>query len=98
MRHELFIYYRAPVAHADALAGAVRHMQQRLTAEHLGLEARLLRRADPGDGDVTWMEAYRLPPDADPAAWAETIADAARALQPWLAGPRHVEHFVPCAS
>lgn len=98
MRHELYIYYRAPARQAETLANAVQRMQQQLTAQHPGLEARLLRRADERDGELTWMETYRLPADADPATLAASIADAAQALRPWLAGERHVEHFLPCAS
>ena len=98
MRHELYIYYRAPAVHADALIDAVQRMHEQVVACHAGLEARLLRRADPGDGDPTWMETYRLPPGADPASLAVTIAVAAQALRPWIVGERHVEHFLPCAS
>lgn len=98
MRHELFIYYRAAPMHAEALADAVGRMQRQLSTRHPALEARLLRRAEPGDGPTTWMETYRLPPDADPAALSDAIAQAAQVLQPWLLGPRHIEHFLPCAS
>jgi chromosome condensin MukBEF complex kleisin-like MukF subunit len=98
MRHELFIYYRAPASQAEALTDAVRRMQQQLSAQYPGLDARLLRRADAADGDTTWMETYRLPADADPAALIDAIAAAAQSLQLWIAGPRHVEHFLPCAS
>lgn len=97
MRHELFIYYRAPTRHAEALVDAVHAMQRRLVERHAGLEARLMRRSDERDGDPTWMETYRLPPDADPAALAAAIAGAAQELGPLIVGERHVEHFLPCA-
>jgi Domain of unknown function (DUF4936) len=98
MRHELFVYYRVASRHETALIDAVGGMHQALRSAHAGLEARLLRRADERDGDVTWMEIYRLPAGADPAASRASIATAAQVLAPWLAGERHVEHFVPCAS
>jgi hypothetical protein len=98
MRHELFVYYRASALHAEALGEAVHQMQQCLKARHIGLEARLMRRADSGEGDPTWMETYRLPLKADPARLAEAIAEAAQVLRPLIVGERHVEHFFPCAS
>lgn len=100
MQHELFIYYRAPVQHAEALSDAVHRMQDTLRRAHPGLQARLLRRADI-DGhaiDPTWMETYALPTVLEPAAFTAAIALAAQALSPWLVGERHVEHFLPCAS
>ncbi|HEU4460613.1 MAG TPA: DUF4936 family protein [Methylibium sp.] len=97
MRHELFVYYRVRSSHAQALAAAVADMHRTLRAAHPGLDARLLRRADEPGGETTWMETYALPAGADPAALRTAIEAAARALAPWLAGERHVEHFVPCA-
>lgn len=96
--HELFIYYRAEPAHAEALAAAVRQMQCELCGRHPGLSARLLRRPDQREGQQTWMEAYVLPADASAVALAAAIERAAETLQPLLAGPRHAEHFVACAS
>ena len=60
-RSELFIYYRADVAHAAALAGAAQHMQAALCIRHPGLSARLLCRPEAREGQHTWMEAYALP-------------------------------------
>lgn len=98
MRHELFVYYRVQPRHAEALVASVTRMHEALRRAHPGLQARLLRRADEGVGDVTCMETYTLPAEADPAAVRTAIAEAARSLAPWLAGERHVEHFVACAS
>ena len=98
-RSELFVYYRADAAHAAALAAAVQRMQAALCAHHAGLAARLLRRPELREGQHTWMETYTLPAGADAARMADLIEQsAAQALSPWLAGPRHVEHFTLCAS
>lgn len=96
---ELFIYYRAVPAHASALRDAVQALQARLIRAQPGLSARLLHRPELRDGLQTWMEVYGLPAGADVEASALAIEHAAEAaLAPWLASPRHVEHFVACAS
>jgi len=95
--HELFIYYRAEPARAEAVATAVQRMQAQLCDACPGLQARLLRRPDQRDGLQTWMEAYRLPADASAVAMAAAIERAAESLQAHLSGARHVEHFVACA-
>lgn len=95
--HELFIYYRAEPARAEAVAAAVQRMQAHLCDSCPGLQARLLRRPDLRDGLQTWMETYRLPADAGAVAMAAAIERAAESLQPHLSGARHVEHFVACA-
>lgn len=96
--HELFIYYRAPPLQADALAASVRQMQAELCRAHPGLRARLLRRPDTRDGLQTWMEAYALPAGASAEVLGAAIERAAEAVKPQLAGARHVEHFIACAS
>lgn len=95
---ELYVYYRAPEAQARPLQEAVGAMQSGLCATHPGLRARLLRRPLAEDGQHTWMEVYVLPPDADADVLAESIARSAHVLQHLTRGPRHVEHFIPCAS
>ena len=95
---ELFVYYRAAPQDGAVLAAAVRRMQAELMRQQRGLSARLLRRPDARDGLVTWMEAYAWPAGDDPAAVAGAVSAAAAALEDWIVGPRHVEHFVPCAS
>ena len=99
---ELFIYYRirADGAH-DALVVA-QSMQARLRQRHPGLTARLLRRPDEQDPHPTWMETYAFHQDGEnvgvtPLMEADIVAEAA-ALAPFLAGTRHTEVFVPCAS
>jgi len=98
MRNELFIYYRAAVVHAETVELAVQSMQGRLADRHPGLEARLLRRVERSDGEITWMESYALPAGADPQLLAQAIDTAAQTLAPWIVGPRHLEHFVLCVS
>ena len=91
---EIYIYYRARPEQGQALAEAALAMQHGLRAAWPGLGARLLRRPDLREGLATWMEAYALPPGADPGEVAQAIERAAEALAPWQASPRHVEHFV----
>lgn len=97
-RHALFIYYRVRDVHAGELMSAATAMQAALQAAHAGLAVGLLRRPEAQEGLHTWMETYDLPPGADPAALAADVERAAQGLAPWLAGARHVEHFVACAS
>lgn len=99
---ELFIYYRIKVAGATAALAAARDFQARLRERHPGLTARLLRRPDDSNGTETWMEIYSLhdasqPNGITPALEAE-IAREAAALDAFIAGTRHTEAFVPCAS
>jgi hypothetical protein len=96
--HELFIYYRAEPQRTDVLRAAVGRMQSALCGAHAGLEARLLHRPDLRDGLQTWMETYRLPPGTQAVALAAEIECAAEALCVHIVGPRHVEHFLACAS
>lgn len=95
--HELYVYYRAEPAHAEALAEAVRAMQAELSASHPGLQARLLCRPELREGLHTWMEVYALPSGMEPVVLAAAIERAAAPLAGFLAGPRHAEHFVACA-
>jgi hypothetical protein len=93
-----FIYYRAPAASEQAVVGLVRDFQTRLTAVHGGLEAGLMRRPEVDErGWITFMETYRCS-GVDPASpeVAEWVGGA-QGLAPLLAGPRHVEEFLPCA-
>ena len=99
---ELFVYYRASVADAATVQTAAESMQARLRAGHPALIARLLRRPDAQDGCHTWMETYatdraRAPAGVD-APLQAAIDSAAADLQPLLAGPRHTEMFIACAS
>jgi hypothetical protein len=98
---ELFVYYKAAVADAPAVMMRVRSMHERLRGHCPGLTARLLRRPGSVDGLHTWMEIYAvdagsLPEGIGPLLQA-TIESEAAVLRPHLAGPRHVEAFMPCA-
>ena len=94
---ELFIYYRIPRAMAGAALDAALALQGRLRQRHPGLTARLLRRPDESNDQQTWMETYALPTGVTPALEAE-IAREALVLAGFIAGVRHTEVFVPCAS
>lgn len=99
---ELFIYYRLRTADADAAAAAVQAFQAQLRQRHPALRTRLLRRPDKTDDLQTWMEIYSTDPMREPQG-VDPILDhdietAASALSPWLAGPRHTEVFLACAS
>jgi hypothetical protein len=110
---ELFIYYRltagAPTA---AVAAAVATFQTTLRAAHPGLRTRVLRRpVTPQQDGQTWMETYAFDDGAGAAGATGVVATAGisaalqaeieqlavSALSTWLAGPRHVEVFEPCA-
>ena len=101
--HELFIYYRIPVACASAALDTALALQARLRQRHPGLTARLLRRPDEQlHGQQTWMEIYAFDPHSQaagvtPQLEAE-IASEAASLAPFIAGTRHTEVFIPCAS
>ena len=95
---ELFIYYRLASAHAAVAQAAVLKMQTTLSADHPGLQARLLCRPEIHDGQQTWMETYALcgSEGITPALQA-SIGAAAQALPACLAVPRHTEIFIACA-
>jgi hypothetical protein len=99
---ELFIYYRIPLAKAEAARVAVEDFQARLRARHPGLRARLLRRPEHENNLQTWMETYAFDPTHDAAgvsaACESDIAFEARGLADFIEGSRHVEGFVACAS
>jgi hypothetical protein len=95
---ELYVYYRVPEDAADAAAREVATLHTELRASWPGLDARLLRRPDASGGQQTWMEVYtRSPAGVDAALQAEIEAHAARRLT-HVAGARHVEVFLACAS
>jgi len=89
-----FVYYRVAEDQLAPAVAAARVMQQRLAAEHPGLQAALLRRPGAGEGQVTLMETYRSPWGIGPAL-GDAIEAAAAALSGWIAGTRHVEEFDP---
>jgi len=75
---ELYVYYK--VAAADAAAA--------LALLAAWPSVRLLRRSDEAGALQTWMEIH-TGPEAIRSEQALALA-----LQPYLAGPRHVERFV----
>lgn len=89
----LYVYYRVAEAQLAVVVEAVRAMQARLCRDHPGLEARLLRRPDVRDGEVTVMETYAHVDGVDAALQAAIAAAAATSLPPGLAAGRHVEVF-----
>ena len=97
---ELYLYYRVAAPDAARAAEVVRCWQRELAARHPALRARLLRRAqeEGAAGDATLMECYAAePPGLDDALLA-LLAAGPPALAPLLAGARHAEVFVACAS
>lgn len=98
---ELFIYYRSPVQHADAVSAVVHRFQAQLRLDHPGLMARLLRRPEASDGRITWMETYSIATmNAGPAlddTLQREIESRAAELSAFIDGVRHTEVFVPCA-
>ena len=96
---ELYVYYRVARPDRATAARAVHGVQSRWCAQHPGLRARLLQRADrDAAGDlVTLMETYAQPGGLSAEMQAALEADLGRVLAPWLKGPRHVEVFVPFA-
>lgn len=99
---ELFIYYRVAENLAVDAAAAALAMQAQLQLAHPHLHMRLLRRPEAVDGQQTWMETYAVDisvaPEGIDVRLQTAIESAAIALQPWIAGLRHTEVFVPCAS
>ena len=95
--NELFIYYRVRSADAPAAQAGVAQLQAQLRTEYPRLMARLLRRPVEESGLQTWMETYASDDGISDAMRAD-IENRALALSPLLAGPRHTEVFVPCAS
>ncbi|KAB0584239.1 DUF4936 family protein [Ideonella dechloratans] len=105
---EWFIYYQIATADLPQALEAVIGFQQRLQQDWPGLSARVLQRLEASGtaaGRLTLMEIYRFTPRAPASVKARAnldfdtaLAEAARDVQPWLQGPRHVESFVPCAS
>ena len=104
---EVFIYYRIPMNQIEMAQREIRAFQARTVAMFPGLVARLLQRADQSVGEhQTWMEHYRFDavastssqPGLTPEMQARIEHDATAQLSRWIAGPRHTEVFIPCAS
>ena len=94
MARELFVYWKLPRADAPQAMQAAAAMQAALRAHHVGLAARLMRRADQAGDTVTVMETYaREPAGVDAELQADIEGAAALRLGAWCAGLRHVEAF-----
>ncbi len=92
----LFIYFRVERDRVADVVAAVRGLHAAWQMAMPGLRCELMRRAD-DSGDVTLMETYTCE-DGVSAEWQQRIErDAAKHLQQWLVGERHVEIFEPCA-
>ncbi len=90
---ELFVWYRVDPRQAGDAKTAVTAMQQLLTDQYPGLQARLLVRR--GEAQETWMEAYARPAD-EAGIDADLEADIERhaaALAAVIDGNRHAEAF-----
>lgn len=82
---DLYVYYRVPSAHAQALALIVRGMQATLGT------GQLKRRPGEKDGLQTWMEVY---PSTGAGFLARLDAAALDAgLARYIDGERHTEVF-----
>ena len=93
MTPEVFVYWHAEPAAADAAIVAARAFQRALCRDHAGLAARLYRRADTARGRVTVMETYASASGMDEGLHAALAAAGTQAPAAWCPGTRHVEVF-----
>jgi len=91
MKRNLYVYYRAQVAHAPQLQQRVEEMQAVLHVQH-GVHASLLRRPEAKDERHTWMEVY----EDVPARFEQVLDNAfsSSGLIELIDGARHTEVFV----
>lgn len=97
MASDLYIYYRVSETDAERFAQAAARMQRELAQRH-GVATALKRRPLAQDGMHTWMEVYLAAGEGFEAELAQAVS--ASELPAYIAGERHVEHFVdvsPCA-
>lgn len=98
---ELFIYYRSSADRAAEVGARVHKFQARLCGRHPQLVARLLRRPEPRDGLLTWMETYSIStmhsPEGISNELQQDIEAEAASLADCIVGPRHTEVFNACA-
>lgn len=95
MKRNLYIYYRAPAAHAAEIQQRTAGMQKSLREDY-GIVARLLRRPEEKDGRHTWMEVYEDVPDRFEEALEGALTRAG--LAGLTDGQRHTEIFVDVSS
>lgn len=95
MARELYIYWRVAAGQDTVATAAARELQAGLRLRHPGLTARLLVRDDgpAASHEATLMEVYQHEPAGVDAALQAAIDAATAVLQPFSAGPRHVEVF-----
>jgi hypothetical protein len=94
---ELYVYYRIGQLDVPAARQQVEAAFDALKRGQAGLHARLLCRAQPGEGQETWMEVYTHPQGITPGLQA-VIESATRELPAARVGNRHIEVFEPAAS
>jgi hypothetical protein len=90
---QLFIYWKTPVATADVAQAATAAMQRELCGTMPLLQARLFRRSEAPQAQVTLMETYAVTGADLSQAAQDRIAQAALPLAAWCADGRHVEVF-----
>ena len=83
--NDLYVYYRVPSAHAQALAPLVRGMQAALGT------GQLKRRPGEKDGLQTWMEVYPSTGAGFAARLDAAVLEAG--LARYIDGGRHTEVF-----
>lgn len=91
------MYYRIGRADVSAARQQVEAVFDVLTQGHAGLHARLLRRAQPDEGQETWMEVYTHPEGITPGRLA-AIESATHEVPRARVGSRHLEAFEPLAT
>jgi Domain of unknown function (DUF4936) len=90
----LFIYFRVERDSVGDAVAAVRELQAAWPTTMPGLRCELMQRVD-DSGDATLMETYTCAGGVS-AEWQQRIErEAAKQLQRWLVGKRHVEVFEP---
>lgn len=96
--NELYVYYRIGRADVTAALPQVAAMFNALMQGHAGLHVRLLRRAQPGEGQETWMEVYTHPGEGITPGLQAAIESATREVPSKRVGSRHFEAFEPLAT
>ncbi len=90
---QLFIYWKTSVTTVDQAQRAAAAMQRELRAAMPHLQARLFRRSEAPQAQVTLMETYAMGSTDLSPAMQEQIAQAALTLAAWCPNGRHVEVF-----
>lgn len=86
----VYVYYDVPLAGCTQAAPRVRAMQA--TLRHHASRIALFRRPQGKPASQTWMEVYEDVPIDFEAVLARAVTQAGLES---VAGPRHVERFVP---